>query len=100
MKWTDKHGLERCDCAESHARIAELESALRDVNHWGIRYFGGDARWHSSVIGERIKSVLAALAPRTAGEPLPKLECGMGCGRTFCSPEGRDHHIDSREIKL
>lgn len=30
--------------------------------------------------------------PSTAGEPLPKLECGMGCGRTFCSPEGRDHH--------
>src|ERR1700735_1229109 len=65
------------------ARIHVLEAALREVQ----------SQWWPGCkpIQERIALLLGPTS-ETAGEPLPKLECGMGCGRTFCSPEGRDHH--------
>lgn len=41
-------------------RVAQLESALRDVGGWGIHYFGADMpeRWSSSSIGKRVRSAL------------------------------------------
>jgi hypothetical protein len=34
MKWTDKHGIERCDCEASQARIAQLEALLLSIENW------------------------------------------------------------------
>jgi hypothetical protein len=63
-------------------RIAALEAALRRIASYGPGL--------TPIPGDPIE--IARTALETAGEPLSKLECGMGCGRTFCSPEGRDHH--------
>lgn len=50
---------------------------------------------------ERLENELASYYPddsavnrqaETACEPISTLECSMGCGRKFASPEGRDHH--------
>ena len=32
----------------------DLSNLLKDVHEWGVKYFGGDVRWKSSVIGEKV----------------------------------------------
>jgi len=79
-------------------RVRVLEAALRKLsNEVGALNIARHAiietvsvtNWNCLML--RYNEALSALRG-TAGESLPKLECGMGCGRTFCSPEGRDHH--------
>lgn len=65
-------------------RIRELEAALSTAY--------GNLCNGLKVPAMGILEKALGLTAETGGEPLPKLECGMGCGRTFCSPEGRDHH--------
>jgi glycyl-tRNA synthetase beta subunit len=88
--------------AAAHKRVAELEAALRDCVDADAEPVGGSVRAEAIY---RARQLLESQS-ETPGEPLPKLECGMGCGRTFCSPEGRDHHEElcegrtlNREVK-
>lgn len=70
-----------------------MEKRMRDLEGLLLNIPANYSEHMKSCICAFCEAREAALSgARTAGEPLPKLECGMGCGRTFCSAEGRDHH--------
>jgi hypothetical protein len=75
--------------AELIARVEALEAALRTVAEI---VFSDSVEYDDLRNAQHVIDTVLPSAQETACEPLPKLECGMGCGRTFCSPEGRDHH--------
>jgi hypothetical protein len=75
------------ELADAQKRIRELEAALHKYGHHEPACEFLQDTLPCSCGFEALRSTA-----ETPGEPLPKFECGMGCGRTFCSPKGRDHH--------
>jgi len=91
------------DAEKLAAKVAALEADISDLRHVLSRVrdvmypatFPRDANPVYANAVSVVDDVLRKTRPttsETSGEPILKLECGMGCGRTFASPEGRNHH--------